>query len=193
MNDRVQRDRELVRRALGGETRAFGEIVEQYQRMVGSVAWRYGVQRDDVEDVVADVFLKTFRRLDRYRADHPFSTWLYRLAVNHVIDRSRRERRRPVTADLPDSLPDGSPSAGERAERDERARLVREALLDVPVRFRETLFLVYIEGLGVADAATMLGLPTGTVKSRLLRGRRALGRILARRHPEHFGESGASR
>ena len=88
---------------------------------------------------------------------------------------------------MPAQLVDTGPGPGEHAEGRERAELVRGALRQVAPRYREVLFLVYIEGMLVADVARHLGLPQGTVKSRLKRGRDALRRILVRRSPEQFG------
>ena len=90
--------------------------------------------------------------------------------------------------EVPEGLDDPTPGPAERAESRERAELVRQALEELRPRYREVLFLVYIEGASVEQAARTLGLPQGTIKSRLLRGRQALGRQLTRRHPEVFGD-----
>jgi len=187
VEDQAAQDRNLVRAVLGGDAGAFGDLVARYQKLVASVAWRYGVRREEIEDVVSEVFFKVYRNLGRYRPDHPFSTWLYRLAANHVVDHGRRKKREAGRTEMPEQIVDTAPGPRERAEGRERAELVRGALQDVTPRYREVLFLVYIEGMLVADVARHLGLPQGTVKSRLKRGRDALRRILARRSPEQFG------
>ncbi len=187
MEDRSAQDQRLVRSILRGDRDSFGILVGRYEKLVASVAWRYGARSEEIEDVVSEVFIKAYRNLHQYRPDHPFSTWLYRLAANHVVDHGRRRRRQPTRVDLPEQLDDPRPGPGERVERDERAGLVRRALDELKPRYREVMFLVYIEGLPVEETARMLGLPQGTVKSRLLRGREALRKLLARRHPEFFG------
>jgi RNA polymerase sigma-70 factor (ECF subfamily) len=183
VDDRAAEDQRVVQAVLHGEREAFGELVGRYQRMIAAVAWRYGTERNEVEDVVSEVFLKVYCNLHRYRPEHAFATWLYRLAANHVLDHGRRARRAPARAEIPDGLADPAPRPEERAERRERACAVRRALTEVTPRYREALFLVYVEGLKVEETARLLGLPTGTVKTRLLRGRAALRRILARREP----------
>jgi RNA polymerase sigma-70 factor (ECF subfamily) len=187
MDDRADLDERLVRSSLAGDHGAFAELVAGYQHLVAAVAWRYGVRRQEIEDVVSEVFLKVYRNLHRYRADHPFGTWLYRLATNHVIDHGRRARRDRDRAELPDSLESGDPAPSDVQQEHERAALLRSALSTVRPRYREALFLVYVEGMSVEETARMLGVPVGTVKSRLLRGREALRGILTARHPEHFG------
>jgi len=188
MEDPTTEDRRLVRSVLRGDGNAFGPLVTRYQKMVASVAWRYGIGAAEIEDLVSEIFVKAYRNLHRYRAEHPFATWLYRLAANHVIDHGRRARRERGRSDLPTDLTDPAPGAAAGMEASERAQLLRAALEEVPPRFREALFLVYIEGLKLGEAARLLGVPQGTIKSRLMRGRTALRRILARRHAGYFGD-----
>jgi RNA polymerase sigma-70 factor (ECF subfamily) len=140
---------------------------------------------------VSEVFAKVYTNLHRFRPEHPFSTWLYRLAVNHVIDHGRRTKRTRAEAEIPRALPDPALGPGERLERRETARLVRTALGRLPRHYRDVLFLVYVEGMKVEDAAKTLGLPQGTVKTRLMRGRAGLRRILERSWPGRFGDGHA--
>jgi len=191
MEERATQDLHLVRETLAGDQQAFAILVSRYQKLVASVAWRYGVRRDEIEDVVSEVLIKAYRNLGRFRPEHSFSTWLYRLAANHVIDHGRRARREPGRSALPRDLIDSSPGAGEGLESGERAGLVRAALEQLPGHYREVLFLVYIEGCKVGEAARMLRLPQGTVKTRLMRGRDRLRQILARDCPEYFGDTHA--
>jgi RNA polymerase sigma-70 factor (ECF subfamily) len=172
-------DLRAVGAVLGGDPEAFGELVRRHQRLVAGIAWRYGTRREEIEDMVSEVFTKAYRNLGRYRPEHPFSTWLYRLAANHVMDHGRRARRAGPRVELPESLPDPACGPEEDAARNERARRVRRALAGLKSHYRETLFLVYVEGCGVEETARALGVPVGTVKSRLLRGRLALREALA--------------
>jgi RNA polymerase sigma-70 factor (ECF subfamily) len=141
----------------------------------------------EIEDVVSEVFVKAFQNLHRFKPDHAFSTWLYRLSVNHVIDHTRRQRKEQRRSEMPTSLPDPAPGADAGIESDERTDLVRSALRQLKPHYRDVLFLVYVEGLKVDEVAKVLGLPQGTVKTRLMRGREAMRKALVARHPEHFG------
>jgi RNA polymerase sigma-70 factor (ECF subfamily) len=187
MEDRTAEDARLVEAVLRGDQASFRPVVVRYQSLVAGVAWRFGTRRDEIEDVVSEVFLKVYKNLPLYRPEHPFSTWLYRLAANHVVDRSRRARKERGRVEIPDELADDAPRASERIEEGERDALLREALRDIDPRYRQVIFLVYVENHKVEEAARLLGLPEGTVKTRLMRGRDALRKILTRRHPEHFG------
>lgn len=192
MDERTAQDQALVARIVGGDRAAFADLVRRFQPLVGGVAWRYGIRGADLEDAVSDAFVHIYGVLDRYRPDHALATWLYRVAVNCVLDRIRRRRREIVDTERAEAAAEADavrrgPADALDGDAPERARLVREALRELPPLYREPLFLVYLEGLSVADACRILGLPSGTVKSRLLRARERLRRILVERHPEHFG------
>ena len=185
-DDRTAVDLEIVNGVLRGRTERFKELVTRYQSMVAGIAWRAGCRREDVEDVVSEVFLKVYRNLHQYRPDHAFSTWLYKLTANHIVDRARRMKKERGRVEMPAQVEDASPGAEMSLEDRERHALVREALARVDERYRVVMHLVYVEGMKVDDTARILGLPEGTVKTRLMRGREALRKILVRRNPEHF-------
>jgi RNA polymerase sigma-70 factor (ECF subfamily) len=188
MADLPAEDHRIVEAVLGGSQEAFGDLVGRYQNLVAGVAWRYGAPRDEIEDVVSEVFIKVYRNLHQYRPEHAFSTWLYRLAVNHVLDRGRRARKERGRTEMPEQVADDTPRADHRAEDSERATLLRAALEELDPRYKEVIFVVYVEGRRVEEAARILGIPSGTAKTRLMRGRQALKKILERRHPEYFGD-----
>jgi RNA polymerase sigma-70 factor (ECF subfamily) len=185
-DDRAAEDLRIVREVLDGRTDRFRDLVTRYQNMVAGIAWRSGCRREDAEDVVSEVFLKVYRNLHQYRPDHAFSTWLYKLTANHVVDRSRRMKKERGRTEMPEQVEDKSQGADDAMEVDERQTLVRKALTLVDERYRKVMHLVYVEGLKVDETARILGLPEGTVKTRLMRGRDALRKVLVHRNPEHF-------
>ena len=184
--DRAAEDLRIVAEVLDGRSDSFRDLVARYQNLVAGIAWRHGCRREDVEDVVSEVFFKVYRNLNQYRPDHPFSTWLYKLTANHLIDRSRRMRKERGRTEMPEQIADARPGAESDLEGDERRALVRQALLEIDDRYREVMHFVYVEGLKVDETARVLGVPEGTVKTRLMRGREALKKVLLRRNPEHF-------
>src|SRR5207344_1392039 len=127
-DDRAARDLEIVREVLDGRPDRFWELVNRYQNMVAGIAWRSGCRREDVEDVVSEVLLKVYRNLHQYRPDHAFSTWLYKLTANHVVDRSRRMKKERGRTEMPEQIEDQTPGADDVMEQDERHALVRDAL-----------------------------------------------------------------
>jgi RNA polymerase sigma-70 factor (ECF subfamily) len=181
-------DEVLVERSLAGDEDAFGALVSRYQGYVAAVASRTGVPSADLDDAVSGVFLKVWRNLHQFRPGTPFATWLYRVTVNHAFDEHRRARRERAHGELREEVPDGRPGGTERLLGDERAELVRAALAELEPIYRAALFAVYVEGRTIEETAAALGIPEGTVKARLHRGRHLMAAILRRRHPGHFGD-----
>ncbi len=177
-------DIDVVQEVLSGRTEAFETIVRRYQNLVASVAYRLAVRRDDIEDVVSDVFIKIYRNLDSYRPEFRLSTWIHKVATNQVLDHLRRQRRELRDPEMPRVLKDPAPLASERLAARERAERVREALGELPGKYRAALVLMHVEGKGIEEIARILSLPAGTVKTRLARGRIRLAEILRRRCPD---------
>lgn len=186
MEDRAAQDQRLVRKVLEGDQQAFGELVERYQRMVASVAWRYGAAAGEIDDLVSEILIKTYTNLGRYRPEHAFSTWLYRLAANHVVDHGRRAKKERGRVEMPLEITDTKTDIEADASDRERSAHLHDAMQELAPHYRETLFLVYVEGMKVHEAARELGLPSGTIKTRLMRGRDALRKIMEQRHPAYF-------
>ena len=176
-------DLEVVREVLGGRVDRFEILVRRYQRLVATAALRMGVPRQEVEDVANEVFYKVFRSLSRYEPTHALSTWLYRITVNAALDRRRSRRHDSKMDEIPAGLADGGPSPHDRADETERSRLLQEALQRLPRHYRAPLVLVHVEALAVEEAARILDLPEGTVKSRLFRARAMLKEIIRRHYP----------
>jgi RNA polymerase sigma-70 factor (ECF subfamily) len=145
---------------------------------------------DDAADALQDGLLNAFRRADSYRGDAAVTTWLHRIIVNACLDRVRRAAARP-SSPLDDEDDHSSTIASTRADpADVASRRVDvwRALAQLPAEQRIPLVLVDMEGYSVSDAAELLGIPTGTVKSRCARGRARLLPLLSGtsgRNPEH--------
>ncbi len=186
MDDRATCDQRVVQAVLAGDRNAFSDLVKRYQRLVASVAWRYGTRAEEIEDLVSEVFFKELQNLHRYRPENPFSTWLYRLAANHAVDHGRRKRKERGRTEMPEDVVD--PAAGAEHDFAQRRKIehLRAAMQELAPHYRDALFLVYVEGFKVEETARTLGLPQGTIKSRLLRGRQKLKKILLRRDPGLF-------
>ena len=183
----ASKDVETIREVLSGNPEAFERIVRGYQNLVASVAYRLGVPRDDVEDVVSEVMIRVYRHLGSYRPDFALSTWIYRIACNHVHDRMRRHRHDRDAREVSEGLPDPGASPSDRLAEAETAERVREALGEVPEMYRVPLVLMHVEGRTVEDIGRILALPSNTVKTRLARGRVRLAEILRRTCPDLMG------
>lgn len=166
-------DRELVRAYLEGDRGAFAALVERHERRVYNVAYRI-VGPDLAADAVQDVFLTCLRKLSGFRGDAAFTTWLHRVTVNVCLDALRR-RSREVPSPGDDGLEPTSPDVADAAVA---AADVDRALATVPEEFRIPLVLHDLQDVPYDEISEILGAPIGTVKSRIHRGRVALGRAL---------------
>jgi RNA polymerase sigma-70 factor (ECF subfamily) len=178
----------LVQEVLAGEVDRFEEIVRTYQNRIAGLAFRMGVRSEDVEDIVVEVMTKTFKNLHLYRPEYAFSTWLYRVAINHIRDHHRRRRRDAGLEPITDRM--AAPGRGALQEvTDKQRRLeIRAALERLEDRYRVPLVLMHLEEKSLEEIGDILNLPIGTVKSRLARGRDKLRRIMVREFP-HLGKT----
>jgi RNA polymerase sigma-70 factor (ECF subfamily) len=192
-------DAELLRRTAAGEADAFETLYQRRQGEVFRFALHMTASRSVAEDVAQETFLAVMRDAGRYDpARATVGAWLCGIARNHVRRRLDRDRRLSPAAPESDDVWDESLESATAAEaedplatlaRAERVEAVREAILALPVRYREAVVLCDLEELSYADAAGTLGCALGTVRSRLHRGRsllaeRLLGRETKRPEPE---------
>jgi len=188
-------DEDLVRRAVGGDPSAFARLMERHERRVYNLCLRLVGDVDDASDATQEAFLTAYRRLSSYRGEAAFTTWLHRVAVNASYDLLRKRGRAPVLAssrDGPAEEERGAP-APDHAEETTDAIDVQRALLAIPEEFRAALVLHDAQDVPVQQVADILGVPVGTVKSRLHRGRVALARALGLGEPERRGNPSKGR
>jgi RNA polymerase sigma-70 factor, ECF subfamily len=184
--DREDQDVELVRLAQQGDRRAFEALVVKYQRRIARHVARYVKRAADVEDVVQDTFIRAYRGLASFRGDSGFYSWLYRIATNVALNSLTRNAS-PVLLDdeaLEEQAEAFEPgvSDSENPERSLMARQIAEAVERAVARLRpdlsEPLMLYEVEGKSYADIAVMLGIPIGTVRTRIFRAREFIAKRL---------------
>lgn len=162
----------LLRAHAAGDRDAFAELVRRHRDRLWAVALRTLGDREEAADALQDALISAYRAADRFRGDAAVTTWLHRIVVNACLDRLRRRRARPTVP-----LPEVETPA--RAGPDvDTALTVRDALAGLPAEQRAALVLVDMEGYPVAEAALILGVAEGTIKSRCARGRARLAVIL---------------
>jgi RNA polymerase sigma-70 factor (ECF subfamily) len=177
VTDRASQDYELVRQYLAGDTEAFATLMEAHEDRVFAVCLRMLRDREAALDATQETFITVFRKADRFAGKSAFSTWLYRVAVNTCYDQLRRRQRRP-TDPLPEHTDPADATAGDAYEAADLRPAIEDALADLPVEYRAAVVLSDLEGLPLNDVADLLGVPVGTVKSRVFRGRRLLAESL---------------
>lgn len=169
-------DAELLAAHLAGDRHAFGQLVDRHATTMWSVAVRTLNHAEDADDAVQEALVAAFRRAGSFRGDAAVRTWLYRIVVNTCIDRMRHEKVRRTVP-----LPDGELAAPRRTDPvvELATRMaIGDALAELSPEHRIAVVLVDMEGWSVAEAAQILDVPTGTVKSRCARGRARLAVLL---------------
>ena len=173
-------DERLIEACLAGETEAFGMLVRRYQDRLYPTVFRISGCAEDAQDLLQDAFLRAYEKLDRFRGGSSFYTWLYRIAVNVALS-GRRRRREPapgprLAPDPADDPTQTDPSLP--AERAEREALIQRALNTLAPDHRAVVVLKDLDGLRYDQIAATLGVPVGTVRSRLHRARGELRALL---------------
>ncbi|MFN2590007.1 MAG: sigma-70 family RNA polymerase sigma factor [Actinomycetota bacterium] len=167
-------DTELVTEARAGNQAAFAELVRRHERRVYNLAYRMLGRAEDARDAAQDAFVSCYRNLRRFRGDAAFSTWLHRIAVNACYDILRKRPQEAV--ELSEGLAEGA--TADHADPTSTGVDVQRALARIAIEFRVVVVMHDVLGYPYEDIAATLEVPLGTVKSRLHRGRVALGEEL---------------
>ena len=183
----MEQDQELLDRCLTGEDSAWEALLRSYTRKIYNLCYRFTGRVEEAEDLTQEVFIKVFQTLKSYDATQgAFSTWLNRVARNHLVDHYRRTRKDRVTSSLEDELrtveerPSPHTEPIKQVESRERKEGLQLAFDKLSPDLREAVILRDLHDLDYAEIAQVLGVPQGTVKSRINRGRLELARVLKR-------------
>ncbi|MCQ9182848.1 RNA polymerase sigma factor SigM [Streptomyces sp. IBSBF 2953] len=193
-------DQDLLTQHVEGDPDAFGELVRRHRDRLWAVALRTLGDREEAADAVQDALVSAYRAAHTFRGQSAVTTWLHRITVNACLDRARKAASRKTSpvddTERLEQLLDPHEAASAPAERNDVHRQLLEALGTLPPDQRAALVLVDMQGYPVAEAARVLDVPTGTVKSRCARGRARLLPLLTHLRPEGSGdgrESGPGR
>ena len=188
----------LLEKARQGDQEAFGELVRLYEKKVYALTLRMCKKPDDAAEAAQEAFLAAWQGLKFFRGEASFSTWLYRLASNACVDLLRKEQRHKAAAgpslndaDTYIEVADDAATPQELAERSELREQIEEGLQSLSPEHREVLILRELHQLSYDEIAQTLDLDTGTVKSRISRGRKALRNFLLQ--SGNFSPPGASK
>ena len=177
-------DQALVEQAQRGDQKAFGMLVEKYQRKLGRLLSRMVRDQAEVEDVVQESFIKAYRALPNFRGDSAFYTWLYRIGINtaknYLVSMGRRPQiSHDVEIEDAENFEDAEElRTAETPETEmmtkEIARTVNETMMALPDELRTAITLRELEGLSYEEIATLMSCPIGTVRSRIFRARETI-------------------
>jgi len=175
--DSGRSDADLMAAHVAGDQGAFGELAARHRDRMWAVALRTLRDPEEAADAVQEALISAFRAAARFRAESAVTTWLHRIVVNACLDRIRRRQARPTVPISDDGVPEPAVPRDAMADRELRMDIV-EAMGTLPEDQRAAIVLVDVEGYPVAEAAKLLSVAEGTVKSRCARGRAKLAVLL---------------
>lgn len=192
--DDVQAVNALIRRCVSGDAAAWQEIVQQYNRRIYNICYRFAGSADDAADLTQEVFIKMYRTLNTFDGTRAsFMTWVTTVTRNLLVDHFRKGKYDRVTdsIDAPAGGQEDSLTIGEHLEdpgitpeahvqRQQTQKMVQDALQKLSPELREAVILRDLQDMDYKEIAAVLKVPEGTVKSRINRGRTELGRLLQR-------------
>jgi len=176
-------DSRLIKGALAGDDSAYAKLMHKYHDAIFNFVHRMVHDREQVEDLTQEAFIKAFSSLKNFNEEFAFSTWLYKIATNNCIDFIRKRKLQMYSIDKPieskDSdyvfeLPDDSYEADKELISDQRALLLRQAIDRLPEKYRRVIMLRHSDEQSYEEIAAALKLPIGTVKAHIFRARELL-------------------
>jgi RNA polymerase sigma-70 factor, ECF subfamily len=170
-------DATCVRRLQRGDINAFETLVRRHEKAIFNLVYRMLGDYDDAAEISQEVFLSAYRAIGQFRGEANFSTWLYRIAVNHATTRRRTtssRQKRLVPLDGSEIVEDGQCGPAETLEKKELRERVQRALNELDPEDAAVILLRDLQDVPYEDVARVLEIPVGTVKSRLHRARQAL-------------------
>lgn len=189
-----QHDRTLVEQALAGRQMAYQELLSKYQEPLRRHISRMVRDKQMVDDLIQEVFIKAFTSIGSYSTDFAFSTWLYRIATNHTIDYLRKRKLATISIDNPPGSEPGEertielPDATWRPDRhimeDQQRELIHAAIEQLPEKYHRVIVMRHQMDMAYEDIAAELDLPLGTVKAHIFRARALLYRHLRDRRDD---------
>lgn len=180
-------DTELIRSALKGNQKAYQRLLQKYHDQIAHVIYRITHQREQVEDLTQEVFIKAFASLKSFDPTFAFSTWLYKIATNSSIDYIRKKKLATFSIDKPIAmeesdatyeLPDSRYEPDKHIIQKQRLAIIQEAIDQLPEKYKKVILLRHAEERDYSEIAKMLKLPIGTVKAHIFRARELLNKYL---------------
>ncbi len=170
-------DKELMERFLRGEIEGFNLLVENYKVKLFNLLYRLTGAREEAEDILQETFLRVYRERESYNFNYSFSTWIYTIALNLCRNLYRRKNRVRFTS-LDALLSQPGSSSDNFGNRSRLSSILEKAITTLPRKYRKVFLLRDVDQLSYEDIALTLGIPLGTVKSRVNRARRILKKKL---------------
>ena len=180
-------DMSLIQEALAGDQNSFSRLRQKYHDAIFNLIYRMIREKDEVEDLTQEAFIKAFGSLPSFNNEYAFSTWLYKIATNNCIDYIRRKKLQTFSIDKPIEskesdfsfeLPDSTYEPDKEMISSQRKKLLEDAINSLPPKYRQVIVMRHQEELEYQEIAQILKLPLGTVKAHIFRAREMLYKYL---------------
>lgn len=180
-------DSDLIDRALKGDQSAYERLMKKYYRLVSNLIYKMIYNKDDVEDLAQEAFIKAFNSLAKFDKQFAFSTWLYKIASNNCIDYIRKRKLNTISIDkeietsdddFKFEIPDNDYKPDREIIESERKQVLEDAINSLPEKYKTVIMLRHTEDMEYEEIAQKLKLPLGTVKAHIFRGRELLNKYL---------------
>ena len=186
-NESRGEDAALIKRALAGDQKAYKKLRMKYHEAIYNLIYRMIRDKDEVEDLTQEAFIKAFTSLSSFNDEFAFSTWLYKIATNNCIDYIRRKKLQTFSIDKPIEskesdfvyeLPDSTYEPDQELIDRQRRKMLEDAISSLPAKYRQVIHLRHVEEKEYQEIAAILKLPLGTVKAHIFRAREMLNKYL---------------
>ncbi|HOR86618.1 MAG TPA: sigma-70 family RNA polymerase sigma factor [Bacillota bacterium] len=182
----IASDIEIVNQCLAGDVNAFEALIERYKRAVYNTAYRMMGNREEAEDVSQEAFIRMYNSLSRYNPEYKFITWALKITTNLCLDNLRKRKAETVPIDEWFEIKDEKDTPEEEYIRKESQRLVQDAIMKLPDKYREFLILFHHRNLSYQEIMDVTGESLTIVKNRLYRARQMLKEELINRKKERI-------
>ncbi|PYG85697.1 RNA polymerase sigma-70 factor (ECF subfamily) [Ruminiclostridium sufflavum DSM 19573] len=182
----VQTDEELVSQCLKGDSSAFEEIVSRYKKLVYSVVYKMIPDREEVNDVSQEVFIRLYKSLDKYNPEYKMSTWIVKITSNLCLDTLRKKKQDTVALDDAIGVSSNTDTPEEALIKNQRSQLIKSAINELPDKYKILITLFHSNGLSYEEMTKVLNEPMSIIKNRLYRARLMLKAKLDRARKEEI-------
>jgi len=177
-------DAELIKRTLDGDNDAFAELVTRYKKLIYNVIYNMIDNREEVNDIAQEVFIKIYRSLGKYNLEYKFSTWSVRIATNHCVDVLRKKKADEISIDEAIGVSSNFDTPEEDYLKKEKRQRINYELSKLPDKYRIPLILFHKNGLSYEEISQILNEPMSIIKNRLYRARLMLKEALSSERKE---------
>jgi len=185
--DSKAEDISLINDAIAGKQEAYQRLMTKYRQLIYNLIFRMIRNKEDVEDLTQEAFIKAFNSLDKFDKQFSFSTWLFKIATNNCIDYLRKKKLNTFSIDkelgsedddYQFEIPDNERTPDKNLMESERKKILEEAIENLPSKYKSVILLRHRDEKDYEEIAKKLKLPLGTVKAHIFRGRELLNKYL---------------